>query len=486
MDAAPPLPRSPVPVPVQAPHTVAPPPTLGAAGVSQRSDRGHGRDRRSPTPDIDSRVRSARILAVAAFAAAAASLPAGAQAPVREVSLREAIELSLATDPRMTASEGLVADARAGVMTATGAYLPGLTLGSTYGNSSNERLDPNSGNRVSESYTAQAQMSYELFSGGRRLADRRAAGARLAAAETGVMGQRYAVTLETTQAFYAAAAAEEVLQVARQRDARARQQLSFAETRLEVGSATRSDVLRAELEVGNARTAVIEAETAVRTGRLALGRRVGLAEPVRPAATQLPRIAPPLPTDARLETLAVANSPTVRSANAEARVGAAVRRASYAAYLPSLRATAGYDWFSFDFPPEQRSWSVRVIASLPVFNGFQREGTIARAASAERTAVARASAAEVAARTEAAIVAEEVRGAEERTALALRAVELAREDLGVQEERYQLGASTILDLLTSQVALAEAEVAAVRARQSLATALARLETVVGVPLEQLQ
>jgi outer membrane protein len=411
--------------------------------------------------------------------------PCAAQEPLRQLTLDEAIEMSLATDPRVVAADGSVADARAGLLTATGAFLPALTVGSSYGNSSNERLDPTSGNRVSESYTAQVQTTYEIFSGGRRLAERRAAGARLAAASTGVESQRYAVALETAQSFYAAAAAEEVLAATRQRDARSRQQLEFARTRLEVGSATRSDVLRAELEVGNAGVAVIDAETALRTSRLALGRRAGIDGAVRPAPTPLPATAPVLPAPERLAEIAASSSPAVRAARAEARAGSALRGAAYAAYLPSLRAIAGYDWFAFDFPPEQRSWSVRVIASLPVFNGFQREGAVARARAAERTALARAHAAEISIRSEAAAAAAEVSAAGARAGLAIRAVALAREDLGIQEERYQLGASTILDLLASQIALADAEVAAVRARQALATSLARLETVLGVPLDSL-
>jgi outer membrane protein len=154
--------------------------------------------------------------------------------------------------------------------------------------------------------------------------------------------------------------------------------------------------------------------------------------------------------------------------------------------VPSLRATAGYDWFSFEFPPSDRSWSVRVTASLPVFNGFQREATVTRARAAQRTAEAAARDAAVTARTQAATAAEEVRAAGERAAITGRAVELAREDLEVQQERYQLGATTILELQASQVTLADAEVAAVRARQALATALARLEAVLGVPLAEVQ
>ncbi len=63
--------------------------------------------------------------------------------------------------------------------------------------------------------------------------------------------------------------------------------------------------------------------------------------------------------------------------------------------------------------------------------------------------------------------------------IARRALELAREDLRVQEERYQIGSATIIELQTSQVALAEAESNFVRARQQLGVAVATLEAVLG-------
>jgi outer membrane protein len=76
----------------------------------------------------------------------------------------------------------------------------------------------------------------------------------------------------------------------------------------------------------------------------------------------------------------------------------------------------------------------------------------------------------------------DVRAAEERIEIAARAVELAREDLRVQEERYQIGNVTIVELQTSQVALADAEIAYLRARQALGVAIARLEATLGEQL----
>ena len=74
---------------------------------------------------------------------------------------------------------------------------------------------------------------------------------------------------------------------------------------------------------------------------------------------------------------------------------------------------------------------------------------------------------------------QQIESAGRRVAIARRTVELAREDLRVQEERYQIGSATIVELQTSQLALAEAESGFVRSRQQLGVAVATLEAVLG-------
>ena len=55
----------------------------------------------------------------------------------------------------------------------------------------------------------------------------------------------------------------------------------------------------------------------------------------------------------------------------------------------------------------------------------------------------------------------------------------AQEDMRVQQERYRLGASTIVDVLTSQEALDQAEVEAVNARFDYLRAKAQMEALIG-------
>ncbi len=410
---------------------------------------------------------------------------AASEAPAEVLTLPEAIDRALRFAPAAVGARVATDDASAGLMEARGDLLPSINLGSTFATSSNDRFDQATGRLVSESYSAQATASYEIFSFGRRLATNRAARARLDAAIAGERDQDFAVALTTTQIFYDVAAAAELTQVARQRLDRARAQLEFAEVRLEVGTVTRSDVLRAELEVGNAELALVDAEAALRGSSLRLGRQVGVAGAVGVTADALPETAPALPPLPSLVRIAEGEAPPVRLAQAQLRDRSAQKWGTLTRYAPSLRVSGGLDWFAFDFPPTDRSWNLRVTASIPVFDGFSREAALSRNQAQERLAEARYQDAVIAARVDVEDAVSQIGAAERRVAIAERGLGLAREDLRVQEERYQLGVATILDLQTSQVALADAENAWVLERQNLGIALAQLEAVLGRSLYEM-
>jgi len=133
--------------------------------------------------------------------------------------------------------------------------LPNLNANGIFANSSNQRFDQATGQLVSQNYTAQLQGSYEVFGAGRRIANLRASGAGVDAAEARFRAQKFQTILQTASLFYAAAAAADLVDVAQQRQARAQEQLDFARVRLDLGTATASDLLRAEIEVANAELA---------------------------------------------------------------------------------------------------------------------------------------------------------------------------------------------------------------------------------------
>jgi len=400
------------------------------------------------------------------------------------ISLAEAIRLSLARQPAAVAAAGAVSRARADQLQARGALLPNVTVNGIFANSSNQRFDQATGQLVSQNYTSQIQGSYEVFGAGRKFATLRASGADADAAEARYTAQRFQTILETTSLFYEAAAAADLVRVAETRQQRAQEQLKFAQVRLDLGTTTQSDVLRAEIEVGNAELAAVDARAGLRTSELQLGRQVGMAAAVHAAPQSLPDRAPELPPTEELVRRALGGSPSVVAADATLTSRRMTKLAAYTPYLPTVRLSGGYDWFAYDFPPSKQSWSLRLTASLPIFNGFQREASVQRAQAAQRTAEAQARDARLGARVDVESAVQAIEAASRRVEISDRTVQLAEEDLRVQEERYQLGVTTILDLQASQLSLADAQVVAVTARQALGSAVAGLEAILGGSITQ--
>jgi outer membrane protein len=120
-----------------------------------------------------------------------------------------------------------------------------------------------------------------------------------------------------------------------------------------------------------------------------------------------------------------------------------------------------------------------VSVSWTLFNGFAREQQMVTASVARDNAEADAADArrEVSAQLTQQIAA--LATAFEKISIAQANVAAATEDLRVQNERYRVGAATILDLLTSQTALTQAEQNLVQARFDYLIARAQVEALVG-------
>jgi outer membrane protein len=114
-----------------------------------------------------------------------------------------------------------------------------------------------------------------------------------------------------------------------------------------------------------------------------------------------------------------------------------------------------------------------------LFNGFDRELTIVQREADLDVAEATASDARRAVQAEVITWVAELEAARSRIDITGTSVVAAREDLRVQQERYRLGISTIVDLLTSQEALNQAEVDQVNARFDYLRAKAQLEALIG-------
>lgn len=400
---------------------------------------------------------------------------AAAQAPAREqVTLDEAIARALRHDPRTVRARGQTEISAAQERTAMGAYLPSVSADASTGTS---RGVVAGDTPVSAGVSA----SWSVFTGFRRSARRAQAQAETEAARAQLLQSGANVALDVEATFYDALRAQELETVARAQLQRAQEGAEAAKRRAKAGTGTRSDELRSELELHTARRALLEAQTARDTAAYALGRWIGTDGPVDPRPDGVASGAEPVDEPASVVTEILQRSPEVRVAEAELRSAQAGRTVARSSYFPQVTASGGYDWGSRygALVPGDTGWTARLGLSLPLFDGFQREESVERARVTETVAAATLADTRRAVRASAEQLLGQVRLARERIALAEQSVAVAAEDLRMQQERYRLGVSTMLELLSSQEALADAERGRVDARFDYRLARAELQALAG-------
>ena len=424
------------------------------------------------------------VVATAGLFAARGAAQQPAAGP-QQVTLQEAVRRALQVQPAMVQAQGTVRNAQLSMLASNGEFLPSISTGGSWSRAGGTRFNSQTSQIVStptaSSYSGSISASVDLFTGFRRLADRRASAATEHAADAGLVNERFQVTLLTKQAFYNAIATEELVRVAEAQVARARQELQISVDKLRAGSATRSDSLRSAVDLGNARLALLQAQANLATAQANLGRQVGVDQPLRAVPDSA---LPSVPDTTGLRGQVVESAPQVQQAEAQARAAGAQVAVSRAAYWPTLNYTASNSFSGFEAPWQgtgayTKGWNVRVSLNWTLFNGFARERLMTSASVARDLAEAQA------ADTRRGVGAQYTQQlaalltAYAKLDITASNVAAATEDLRVQQERYRVGAATILDLLTSQASLTTAQTNLVQARFDYLIARAQLEALVG-------
>jgi outer membrane protein TolC len=323
--------------------------------------------------------------------------------------------------------------------------------------------------------------SLDLFTGGRRGAQRSVADADSRAMDAGWVFTRYATILTAKRGYFALLRGRELVRVAEEFVAVAELGLTYAADREATGTATRSDVLRARLALAAARRQWLAARDTFAVAGAALGRLVGADGPVdaEPLASLDPT--PLALSDSALGAMAPVVAPQVAAADAQAAAGSALVRVYRSQYIPTISAGAGYSWAntSTTVGTTRPGWAFAITTSFPLFNGFVREASVTQAEAAAEVARVASFDTRRFVRAETQRLLGSIHLAEQDIALTRESVRLAREDLRVIQARYRSGIATILDVLTSQTAFVQSELDLVSAQFTYQVARASLEALVG-------
>lgn len=286
------------------------------------------------------------------------------------------------------------------------------------------------------------------------------------------------------QRYLAVLKAKQVLAVKKEALEQSLRRLEKAKVLMEIGSGVKVDVLRAEVEVGNNRLAVISAENALWLAESDLKHflRVDQETPIV-VSDQIT-----LPEIGKLEE-GLSNSiswrPDVLAAKASLRASEIGVWAERGSWFPSLSFGFANSYTGDRFPDDLKTlydrakWSWDFAVYFNLFDGFYTFSRV-RSAKASRE-IARMDLDEVmdSASLEARQAYHELKQAKERLEVSRKTVELAEEELRLAEESYNLGTISMLELIDAQVNLSQAREAHIEALYDFLIADAKLAKATG-------
>jgi outer membrane protein len=319
-----------------------------------------------------------------------------------------------------------------------------------------------------------------LFRGGRVEAEVDAAARALESDEGAVDAVRAELILAVRQSWYRAAQGERLVRSAEEGLASGRLNLEYAEARLEAGLGTRPDVLRARVDVSAAQLDLTRARNAMESARALLNTLMGQppARPLRLAQDEVDAPFPPLPPWEELRGRALESREELQAARARVARQEALVRLARGAFLPSLTADAGVGRGATASRSPEESWSVGVVFSLPLFDGFGRSADLQaqRALLESARFDEQATVLDIEAEVWNALLAEEESVGRLENARDL--FDAAAENLEAAQESYRQGLGTMIALVDARTAYTGAEQTLIQAVYDRHIARAVLERVV--------
>jgi outer membrane protein len=398
------------------------------------------------------------------------------------VSLETVIARWLVYSPTVAIASGVVRDAWANRLVTVGAYLPTLTLNSVNGYS-NQIINTGTSATipVENTYGAGLATAYNVYTGGLRPARRAQADWLIRSANAGLTLQRYAATFGATQGYLNVLRAHDLIGVAADEVAQAALGLEYVLRREAVGTAMRADVLSAQLALSTARQAQLAAVDTLTMTAAALGRLVGADGPVDTDPNTRLDFTPLSRSDSAILVIAMTTAPAVLSTRAQATADTAGVRAAKSFYRPTVTITGSYNRAKQSRVPAglRPGFTVLLGTSFPLFDGYLRALAVTQAEVLANVDAVTAMDTRRLSRSNAQQLLGNLHVAEHDIELTRESVRLATENLRIFRARYSAGISTILDVLTAQTSLVQAQLSFVSARYMYQSTRAALEALLG-------
>lgn len=405
-------------------------------------------------------------------------------APPQTITAMQAVDLALRNNPQTKQAWFAARAAAAALGSERSAYYPTIEIDGVYTRQKNAALG---GQNVFTQtvYGPAATLNWLLLDFGGRSADIEQA--KLALNEALFLHDATLndVILQVLQAYYGYEGAKALLEAQAASLKQAEENLLAAQERHRAGVATIADVLQAKTVASQQRLSyqTVEGQIAVIRGALATALGVSANTPVE--AGELPRDLDLDRVNRTVDDLIAAaekERPDLAAARTRALAAKAHVRSVRSGALPTLSAAGAYGrnfYTGANTLPWVDVYSAGIVLRIPVFSGFQKVYDIRQAE--EEAALAETNVAGLEQRVIQEVWSSyyTVKTAGQRIRTTRDLVASATETTAVTRGRYTAGVGSILDLLTSESALASARAQDVQARAEFLFALAQLARDVG-------
>lgn len=391
------------------------------------------------------------------------------------ITLGKAIEVALERNYIVKQAENNVERDQASVLAAYGNFAPSLSLSSGWQGGQQFINGVAIGNSDDRSVSASVRADVTIFDGFSNTSSLSSARSTASGTEFTLSRTRQSVVSETQRRYYEVLRTRRLLEVARLNLRYSSQQLDRVRETARLGSASLVNVYQQQAQVGQDELSVVQRESEFAVAKANLSAYLALdvtqdadfndlSIPSEIDSTEFLRQKQQTADLRALVSRAMEQRLDYLSSRQSLEATTANVTAARASYFPRLSAGASYSLngrtqrdltglktaSEFENLGNSKSFGWSVSLSLPLFSGFQTN------ASVERALVSRSNAEEGLRQTERTIQVEiktavlQLDAAEKTYEAAVKSLQYQDQNLKVNQEKYNVGSGTILDLLFAQ------------------------------------
>ena len=419
-----------------------------------------------------------------AFAEEKVWVPETSQSQTMELTLQDAVNLTLSRNPQLDSSDASRQASRRRVEQAQSGYYP--TVGAAY-NATRTHTENQLGSgytvgSINTNYSTSFSGGWVLYSGGLTQGQVKQAKQGYLSNTYGVIVTEQSLKLQTTQAYYKVLQTEKTVGYAEEALARTEEHLRNVNLQYEVGLIAKADLLRTQVELADAKQTLIIAQN---SRDLAYAQLTNLIWVDMNTKIVLKDELAAVPDNRQLADsieYAKFNRPEVHQSLAAVEASKGAVKAARAGYYPTVSMSAGYNRHDGEEVSgwNMDGWSIGGTVKLTLFDGFYTRGKVGEAMANQEKAEADLKTSVQAVELDVRQAWLNMQEAWKRIEASSAAVALAEEDYKIAQARYMAGVGTNLDVLDAETALTNAQNNYVTALYDYNSSRASLDKAMGV------